>query len=177
MIGGLAKTRSGATRRSRVNPQGSQRLRLLWLILTVLALVGSILLVLAGLTANRARAEGDPVPPSLRTDDLLLEPWRFANRIVLVEGDVACALGPQAFILRCRIPARGLLVVLSEGPVWWGTRLQPGQRVSVRGVLRPLARPELQALEEALQAPMRPSERLAICANHPYVLALTMPPR
>ena len=157
-----------------MDPQRQQYL--VWLSLMAISLVFSGLLVLAGVNAGRACAQ-TVTPTVLTVDQVLSQPYHFLNQQVAVSGEVADVQCSHAFALKGHLVRPGLLLVLNDETAETKVPLNKGQRVQVWGWMRLLSRQEARALEKELSPDLRGEELLALCANHPYILALQIKPQ
>ena len=154
-----------------------QRQRLVWLtcVLGGFVLCGFLVLrgVAAAQTSTRVRQEG----PIQASDDVLEAPREYLHRPIAIEGQVARVLSARVVALRSRAARRGLLIILSDEAAQHTDTLREGQTVTILGIVRPLNRQELAALERQYRLEVSASALLAGYANHPYILAFEVRPR
>ncbi|HOG45472.1 MAG TPA: hypothetical protein PLJ35_12905 [Anaerolineae bacterium] len=140
-----------------------------WLVGLAGALVLSGLLVVAGLSAGRARAEVQGAPATAEASAILAQPRGYLFRSVVVRGEVIRLWGRRALALRCHSVRQGLLIVLSEHAAEAG--LRAGQTVDVSGSVRSVSRKELQALDHGRGVDADSGRLLARYGGDPYILA------
>jgi hypothetical protein len=150
---------------------------LVWLTCVLGGFVLCGFLVLRGVAAAQTSAQVRQAGAVQTSDEVLEAPRQFLHQPVALEGQVTRVLSPRVLALRSRATRRGLLIVLSDEAAQHASILREGQTVTILGIVRPLNRQELAALERQYQLGVGASVLLAGHASHPYILAYEVRPR